>query len=363
MYTVVLALMSAAGAWVTWRRNPMYSTSSTLRLLGVTLLSIAALVFVIIAAIDLTKQRSEGVVLATMFSVVVAGALAMIFIIMAVSTPKDAKLTTALPKSVKLVHVHRQKAYTWMEILALTLVGCAALGLLVPGNAKYVAMSLGGIVLLLALILVPVGYVTALQLDRALTVLEHDPWVHWQYSPAQWQSWIDVQVSRLQAKPPAFVLRRDWRKLAGVMGAIAAGVLFFSPGSLLSRGLYLLAVCGVLFALVMWSAWGQRGAAEKMRGKLLRIAPEVFFGHDGVFCDGVFATWLSINNYLTAATIDAAQPRCLVLGFEKVMPSYAGNQTVAIEQRVLIPAGAQSDIAKLQSELKVRCPKARIELG
>ena len=316
MYTVVFALMSAAGAWVAWRRNPLYSTSSTLRVLGVTLLSIAALVFVIIAAIDLTKQRSEGVVLATMFSVVVGGALAMIFIIMAVSTPKDAKLTTALPKSVKLVHVHRQKAYTWMEILALTLVGCAALGLLIPGNAKYVAIALGGIVLLLGLILVPVGYVTALQLDRALTVLEQDPWVHWQYLPAQWQSWVDVQLSRLQAKPPALVLRGD-----------------------------------------------RSGVVEKMCGKLLKIAPEVFFGHDGVFCDGVFTTWLSIDNYLTAATIDAGPPRCLVLRFEKAMPSYAGSQTVAMEQRVLIPAGAQSDIAKLQSELKVRCPKARIELG
>src|ERR1700722_8249174 len=134
MITAALALLSAVGAWLAWRRNPMYSASMSWRLLGAMVLAIAALILLIVSAVNLTANRSAPVVLATMLTVVVVGALAMIFIIQAVSTPKTAKLITALPPSAKLVHVHRQKVYRWAKLLAILLAVCAALGLVVPGN-------------------------------------------------------------------------------------------------------------------------------------------------------------------------------------------------------------------------------------
>ena len=364
MITAALALLSAVGAWLAWKRNPMYSATLSLRLLGVIVLSVAALILLIVSAVNLTANRSGPVVLATMLTVVVIGALAMIFIIQTVSTPKAAKLTTTLPASAKLVHVHRQKVYHWAKLLAMLLAVCAAQGFVVPGNAKYIAFSVGGMALLLAAILLPVMYVNARSFDRSLTALECDPWVHWQYPPAQWKEWVDVQVARMKTKPLTFVLKRDWQKLAWPCVLIAAGVLIFSPGSVLERILYVLFSCGAIFAIVLLAARDERRAPEKMRAKLIEAAPEVYFGHDGIFCDGVYTTWLGLNVYLMSASIDERQPRSLLFGFEKVMPSpYTANQLIAIEQSVVLPAGAESDIARLQRELSARCPKARIALA
>jgi hypothetical protein len=364
MVTAALALLMAAGAWLAWKRNPLYSASLSLRLLGVMVLSIAALILLIVSAVNLTANRSGPVVLATMLTVVVIGTLAMIFIIQAVSTPKAAKLTTTLPASATLVNVHRRKVYHWAKLLAIVLAVCAAQGFVVPGNAKYIAFSVGGMALLLAAVLLPVMYVNARRFDRSLTALECDSWVHWQYPPAQWKEWVNVQVDRMETKPPTFILRRDWQKLAWPCALIAAGVLIFSPGSLLERILYVLFCCGALYGIALLSARDERRAPEKMRAKLIEAAPEVYFGHDGIFCDGVYTTWLGLSVYLMSASIDERQPRSLLFTFEKVVPSpYTANQVIPIEQSVMLPAGAESDIARLQRELGARCPKARIAIA
>ena len=289
----------------------MYSTTSTLRLVGGVALAVAALVLVLVAAVNFAATRSAPVMLATMLTVVVAGSLAMIFVIQSLSTPKAAKLTTAVPSSATLVHVHRQKVYRWAMFPTILLAVCAVLGLILPGNAKYVVLCFGGIAWLLTLILLPVMYFNARNFDRSLTALECDPWVHWQYALAQWQEWTDIQVGRMKPKPP--------------------GVVLNSP--------------------------------EKIRARLLKAAPEVYFGHDGIFCDGIYSTWLGLSTYLVSASIDARQPRSLLFNFEKVVPNpYTANQVIPIQQSVLIPSGAEADIARLQRELMGRCPKARIAL-
>jgi hypothetical protein len=276
LYAVGLALLSGVGAWMAWRRNPLYSTASTLRFLAVAVLSIAALIAVIVATVSLTAKLSAPWVVVIMSAVAVVGALAMIFIIQAASTPREARLTTALPAGAKLVHVHRRKVYRWGKIFAILLTACAVMGIVVPGNARYVILSFGGIALMLAAILLPVMYFTARQFDRSLTALELDPWVHW-------------------------------------------------PGD---------------------------------------AASEAYFGHDGLFCNGVYTTWLSLNVYLMAAEIQDGPPRSLLFTFEKVSTGpYAANQIAPVQQRVPIPAGREADVARLQRELGVRCPKARISLG
>jgi hypothetical protein len=207
-------------------------------------------------------------------------------------------------------------------------------------------------------------YVTARGFDRSLTAVEYDPWVHWQYPIAQWQEWSNVQADRAKAVPPQFIWKRDWHKLAWPFAAIAVGVMFFSPGPAWAKALYVLFVCGAITALVLWSAHSTGRTTEKLRAKLLASAPEAYFGHDGIFCDSAYTTWLGISVYLTSAAIDERPPRSLLFNFEKIVPGgYYANSIITIQQSVLIPPNAEADIARLQRELVARCPKAHIALS
>jgi len=363
MYVVILALLSAAGGWLAWKRNPMYSAASTLRTILVIALLVGGFVLAVVAVENLTKDRSAGVTIAASIAVVIVGTLAMIFGIQAVSTPKAAKLVTALPPDAKLLDFHRQKVYRWAKILGGIVAVFAVPGLLIPGDIKYVPLSVAGLALFLTIILLPVMYVTSRNLDRSLTALEHDPWVHWQYPPAQWQDWVTVQADRAKAVPLNFSWNSTWKKLALPFVGIAVGVIFFSPGPLWAKSLYVIGCCGAIIGLVAWSAREERRAPDKLRARLLASAPEVYFGHDGIFGDSEYTTWLSLNIYLLSATIDERPPRSLLFKFEKVIPGGYSNQIVQVARSVLIPAGAEPDIARLQRELSARCPKARIALA
>jgi hypothetical protein len=114
----------------------------------------------------------------------------------------------------------------------------------------------------------------------------------------------------------------------------------------------------------MLSIRSDRHSPDKLRSVLRGAAPEVYFGHDGVYCDGVFTTWLTLDNYLKAASIDERAPRSLLFRFEKVVVNpYTGNELVPIDQSVLIPEGAETDLARLQHELSTRFPALPIALA
>jgi hypothetical protein len=364
MWTAALALLCVIGAWHAWRRNPAYSGRSTLRLVGVTALAIIALMSVIVAVVNLTMDRPPVVAMSAMFAVVVLGALGMIFIIQYVSTPKSARLTTEVPASATLVNVYRRKVYKLAKFFAILLAIVAVLALLIPEPARFAVLALGAIALLLALVLLPVMYVTNRNFDRALTALECNPWAHWQYTPAQWQQWTDVRVARMKATPPTFVPQRDWRKIAVPLALIVVVLLAFGPGSLPVRALYGFGGCAVILGLFVLGVRGDQHSADRLRAAMQGAAPEVYFGHDGVFCEGVLTTWLTMDNYLKAASIDAREPRSLLFRFEKVVVNpYGGNQLVPIYQSVLIPEGAQADLARLQHELSARFPDLPIALA
>ena len=59
MIPAIIALVSVAGAWMTWRRNPLYSTRSALHSLAIILLAIVALVATIIAAVNFIEGKSD----------------------------------------------------------------------------------------------------------------------------------------------------------------------------------------------------------------------------------------------------------------------------------------------------------------
>jgi hypothetical protein len=364
MLMAVFALFSVAGAWLAWRRNPSYSGGFTLRVLLVTALAIAAVVLLIVAAVDLTSDRSEPVVIGTMFVVVTGGTLALIFIIQRVSTPPAARLNDELPPSVEALHVHRSKVGAWARALAVLAAGSGLLGLLVPGNFGVMFYVVAAMTLFLSLILLPVMYVTARRFDRALTALEAAPWVHWRYTPEQWRQWVEAQFARASTAPPTFTLQRDWRKLALPLGAIAVGVYAFTPGSWLWKTLYILATCGAIAGIVFAASWDERRAPARLRARRLTAPAEAYFGRDGVYCDGVFTTWLGLDTYLTSAGIDRAEPPSLLLCFEKIVVNpYGPSRPMAIHQSVLIPPGAEADVARLQTELAARCTQARVALS
>jgi len=358
---LVFALMSIAGAWTAWHHDPRHVGQSGLRVVVAILLLIAAAVLAIVTTVKYTQGLSEATQLILLGILIVALVFGMVFCVKAVATPKSARLTTALPPSAKVLTLHRDHLYAWTKFVVGFFVVCGA-GLLIPGDVKYAFVGLGGIALMLAVLFLPLLYINARKMDRALTGLELNPWVHWQYSAAQWQEWSAIQAERLKVLP-TFSLKHSWRKLIEPFVVIAGGVMFFSSLSWQENLFLVLAGCGAILGMLELSVWAAHRAPEKLEAKLRTVAPEVFMGQDGLFCNGRFLTWLGEDYYLTAASIVSQPPHSLFFRFEKIVPNpYGAPQTVVAIQSVLIPAGGDGDIAGLHLKLVARCPSARISL-
>jgi hypothetical protein len=362
MIQLIFAVLLMISAWGAWRRNPLYSSRSTWRSAAIVLLAIAGLIVLIVATVNLTANRSVAVIGSAMAAVIIIGPLGLIFLIQAVTVPKESR-PAALPHSVKLVTNNRRKMIKWVKVFAI-LIAIFALGALVPGPTMYICLTLGGMTLFLAIIMLPIYYFTSRSLDQSLTAVELDPWVHWQYTPEQWQQWSAVQADRMRVTPPTFVLQRNWHRFLFPFAIIIGGVVFFCPGSWIFKTIYLVVVCSAILIIATLSGRGGAPHADKFHAKLLAAPPEVYFGRDGIFCDGVFSPWLNVSTYLVSAAIDQRQPRSLLLSFERSVPNpYGPTQIIPIHQAVLIPANAAADIARLQQELTARCPKAQIVLA
>jgi hypothetical protein len=150
-----------------------------------------------------------------------------------------------------------------------------------------------------------------------------------------------------------------------VCGGITGGSLIFSPGSWGERAAWAAGCCTLILAFVELAAWEARRAPDKLRAQLRRAAPEVYFGPDGMLCDGALCTWLGVNVYLVSASVDAIEPRSLCFLFEKIVPNpYGAAQTVTITQSVLIPPQcAPADLSLLRTALTARCPSAKIAIA
>lgn len=371
MIPVLLALIAGVGAWMAWRRNPLYSTRSALRSAAFVLLAIAAVIGVIVGVVNLTINRSPAVAGIAIGTVVLFGTLALIFIIQSVTTPKEAKLATGLPPSAEVVGLHRQQVYKWTKLSAIVIAIVGILGIVVPGDGKIIVLLPGGMALFVALIALPTAYFKARDLDRGLTAVMCNPWVHWQYTPEQWKQWADAQGERTKASLP----KNTWKRrvltkvlMAVVIAVIVLGVLIFYPGSsLLLRIFSALGLGGGAYAFCVWKTRYDQSAPERVRSNLLKATPEAYAGRDGLFCDGAFTTWLSMSIYVTSAAVDERPPRSLVFRFMKYVGTNpygvnASSGSIPVERKVLIPPGAESDIARLQVELAARCPKVRIGL-
>jgi hypothetical protein len=363
MYGAILVLISCMGAWTAWRRHPLYSRGSTFRMLAETLLLMLAAACAIYATVRLTEHKSFTVQMIALATVIVLSTLALIFSITAVTTPKSAKLDTTLPPNVPLLNMYRRRVLHFLNaslvFFALTAAAC-----ILPGAVRYIAASLLAMGLLLGSIMLPTAYVMARRFDRAATALTLHPWLHWHYSPQEWQAWKATSVSRFAAQPAAFVFKRDWRRFLGVSAGILAGVLLLTPGSWAERVSWAAACIALVAAFVELAAWDARRAPQKLRMRLERCTPDAYFGGDGMICDGLFFTWLGVDVYLTSASIDDRSPRSLLLLFEKIVPNpYGSPNIIQLHQGVLIPGNSgPGDVALLRSQLAKVCPGAKLAL-
>ena len=132
-----------------------------------------------------------------LLGVIIALTIAMILTITAIATPKSAKLNTQLPPGVVVVSLHRRPVNHWLKIAAAFLALCALL-CLIPGPIRYIVGSVALIAALLACTMLPVAYIMARKLDRAVTALELHPWIHWHYSEDPSRAWSNALVDRLK---------------------------------------------------------------------------------------------------------------------------------------------------------------------
>jgi hypothetical protein len=267
----------------------------------------------------------------------------------------------ALPPATKPVQVYRRKVYKCTKILLAVIACFGILGLILRGELQLTAFGFGAFTLFASLIIMPIWYFTARNSDRSLTSLQNNPWVHWQYSQDEWNAWVETQAQRAAKTPPAFVFKRDWRKLVLPVGIVAGGVLIFGPGTFLYRVLAILGVCGLIAGLSRFTTPESDLQAKRIRKNLPKCAPEAYLGHSGMYCEGILTAWVSATVSLRSASIDEREPRSLHCVFEEDTPSaYSGTRRYQVHRSVLIPANADEDLARLKSELARRCPKAQI---
>jgi len=355
--SAIFSLFLAVGAWGAWRSNPMYSTGLTLRLFAAIVLGIGGLIAATLGVVELTEHSSPGVMAGALGAVVLLGCLAMIWLLLQVGFPK----TAPLPRSVTLVRTNRSKVGPWLPRFVWTMLGFAILALVLPGDAKLIAYIVGGLVGFIGIALLFTVYVLALHLDRALTSVERDPWVHWRYTPEEWQAWSTVEVARIESTTPHWQWSKDWKALALTLGAVTVpfAVNFNAADwhglAAMTAGVWLLVIAMVALA----DRYG-RTAPYRLRRLLATSPPETYAGAGGLYADGIFTEWQNVGNYLLTATIDESSPRSITFVFER---SVSGGATIEVRRNALVPAGVDADISKLQAALSAAFPKARIALA
>jgi hypothetical protein len=317
------ALLSCFSVWQALRHNPLYSPRSASCLLVKVVLAIGAAGAVLSVAVLATVDCSTPVQVAVLVVAVVICTLGLVFGISAAATPRIARLQTQLPATVPVVRRHRRR------------------------------------------VMLPLGYLTARRMDRAVTALELNPWLHWQYPSAARSVWCKAQVERLKLKPYTRIQRRDWLKLIGLCALLGIPSLVLMPGTLLARAGWGFFCCVLLGLFIELAAAEERRAPARLASRLQAAPPDVWFGHDGFVCDGHFYTWIDTNVYLRSARIDWRPPRSLCFEFTNIgSGGYGSPVTGTVSQNVLIPpAVGADDLPLLRAHLRTRCPDAEIKLG
>ncbi len=351
---LIFCFLTIVGAFSAWRRSPLYSIKTTLKLAGGFLLIVAVVAGTTYAIVNSSLSRSpvaEGI--ASLVAVIVLASGASIFIVRITDSH-----VAALPPAARLVSFNRHKVYRWIWRLVVFLLINAVAALVLPSNWQWLPEGLGGFVLVACGPMLSISYMMARRNDRGMSAVIANPWAHWQYTPEKWAQWAENQREWEKAQEGPW----RWKGVFGFVGLcgglFALGALF-TGASLKENAIIVGGLTGFVIVLVLVAYWFKRTNFDRRYRRLLAAAPESWFGDEGVFCNGAYMPWILSGRYLQNATAALDQPARLMLIFE----SFNGSSSTQITQRVAIPDGHITDLALLQQKLSAHCPTASVHLS
>lgn len=366
MIQLGFAILTLVGSWYTWRRNPMYSRRRTLHFLLAIVLSVATLIAVINGVIHVTEHQSKNIQIIATLIVVAICTVGFIWAIVTVTTPKP----TPLPEGVKMATLHRRRLVPWIKRMAWALAICGLLALF-PSHAgsfnliQFIGLFIGAWVLGLGSILLAAGYIGGRNLDRALTSVLANPWVHWTYTPEEWSAMTDRLVAEARAdKPKAIAI---WIVFPAIGLPVAVGMYFAGMLPIWGDLLVGLGFAGLIAGALELSTRLELRAPERLRTRLSSAPHEALLGPDGIFANGRYNPWLSSGIYLIGATIDRGASPAILFQFEQINAGRTAG-TTHFSETVPLPSALPSSeidaqLALLQQRLGSAARTARIHIA
>jgi hypothetical protein len=351
---LIFCFLIIVGAFAGWRRSPLYSVKTTLKLGGAFLLIVAVVAGATYAIVNSSLIRSPvAEIIASLVAVTVLGCGASIFIVRIT----DAHVA-ALPASARLVSVNRHKLYRWIWRLVGFLFINAAASLVLPSDWKWLPEELAGFVLVVCGPMLSIGYMMARRNDRGMSAVIANPWAHWQYTQEKWTQWAENQRRWEIGQEGPWSWKRVSLFVLFCAGLFALGTLF-TGGSLEENAIIVGGLTGFVILLALVAFWFKSTNFDRRYRRLLAAAPETWLGDEGIFCNGAYTPWTLSGRYLLKATAAMDQPARLIFVFE----SYNGSSSMEITQRVLIPDGSVAELPMLQQKLKAHCPTASVHMS
>jgi len=351
---LIFCFLTIAGAFAGWRKSPLYSFKTTLKLGGAFLLIVAVVAGATYAIVNSSLSRSpvaEGI--ASLVAVIALSCGASVFIVRIT----DAHVA-ALPASARLVSFNRHKIYRWIWRLVMFLLINAVAALVLPSSWQWLPVGLGGFVLVGCGPMLSIGYMMARRNDRGMSAVMANPWAHWQYAPEKWTQWAENQRAWEIAQEGPW----SWKGVLGFIFLCAAlfalGALF-TGGSLRENAKIVGGLTGFVILLALVAYWFKSTNFDRRCRRLLAAAPETWMGDEGIFCNGAYVPWTLSGRYLLKATAAMDQPARLMFVFE----SFNGSSSREITQRVLVPDGSIAELPMLQQKLNAHCPTAAVHLS
>jgi len=350
---LIFCLLTMVGAFSAWRKSPLYSLETTLKLAGGFLLIAAVVAGASLAIVNGPVSRSpvvQGIV--GFLAIMVLGCGASIFIVRIT----DAHVAQ-LPPSAKLVSFNRHKVFRWIWRLVVFLLINTVAALLLPSRWIWLPIGLGGFLLLLCGPTLSILFMMARRNDRGMSAVIANPWVHWQFTQEKWVQWAKNQQEWEEEQERPWSWKGVSLLVLFCVGLFALGALFSGEG-LKENATIVSGLTGFVMLLVLVAYWFKRTNFDRRYRRLLAAAPEAWFGDEGLFCNGEYTPWILSGKYLLKASAQCDPPRCVMLVFQ----SFNGSSSVLVTQRVPIPDGNTSDLPVLQQKLNSHCPTASVLL-
>src|ERR1039458_1079060 len=251
---LIFCFLTIAGAYAGWRKSPLHSVKTTLKLVGGFLLIVAVVAGTAYVIVNGSLSRSpvaEGITGLVAAMAVACGS--SIFIVRIT----DAHVA-ALPPLARLVSFNRHKVYQWIwRLVVFLLINTAVSLVLPPSTWKWLPVALGGFVLFLCGPMLSIAYMMARRNDRGMSAVIANPWAHWQYTQEKWAQWAANQREWEMAQEGPWSWKGVSLFVLLCVGLFALGALF--TGESLQENVTIVSgLTGFIVLLVMVAYWFKR---------------------------------------------------------------------------------------------------------